>query len=145
MIQAISLALGARADSSFVRSGENKAIIQLQAEYQDKDYIITREISRNGKNVRGSWQAQLRQLVACLTSLQGEGQTPAALFDAIIDYYQPVFEKLYFDDYPKHSRDLDQLKALAAGYGDLRAFVDDTALDPPESEAAGESGHRLTH
>ena len=58
-------------------------------------------------------------------------------------YYQPVFEKLYFDDYPKRSRDLDQLKALAAGYGDLRAFVDDTALDPPESEAAGESGHRL--
>lgn len=51
VIQAISLALGARADSSFVRSGENKAIIQLQAEYQDKDYIITREISRNGKNV----------------------------------------------------------------------------------------------
>lgn len=51
VIQAISLALGARADSSFVRSGENKAVIQLQAEYQDKDYIITREISRNGKNV----------------------------------------------------------------------------------------------
>ena len=51
VIQAISLALGARADSSFVRSGENKAIIQLQAEYQDKDYIVTREISRNGKNV----------------------------------------------------------------------------------------------
>lgn len=51
VIQAISLALGARADSSFVRNGENKAIIQLQAEYQDKDYIITREISRNGKNV----------------------------------------------------------------------------------------------
>lgn len=92
---------------------------------------------------RGSWQAQLRQLVACLTSLQGEGQTPAALFDAVMGYYQPVFEKLYFDDYPKRSRDLDQLKALAAGYGDLRAFVDDTALDPPESEAAGESGHRL--
>ena len=51
VIQAISLALGARADSSFVRSGENKAVIQLQAECQDKDYIITREISRNGKNV----------------------------------------------------------------------------------------------
>lgn len=51
VIQAISLALGVRADSSFVRSGENKAVIQLQAEYQDKDYIITREISRNGKNV----------------------------------------------------------------------------------------------
>ena len=34
-------------------------------------------------------------------------------------YYQPVFEKLYFDDYPKRSRDLDQLKALAAGYGDI--------------------------
>ncbi|MDY2960267.1 MAG: DNA repair protein RecN [Hornefia sp.] len=51
VIQAVSLALGARADSSFVRSGESKAIIQLQADYRGADYIITREISKNGKNI----------------------------------------------------------------------------------------------
>lgn len=51
VIQAISLALGARADSSFVRNGESKAIIQLQADFQGEDYIITREISKSGKNI----------------------------------------------------------------------------------------------
>lgn len=56
VVQAVSLALGARADSSFVRSGEDKAIIQLVAEDEDgegnvREYIITREIARNGKNL----------------------------------------------------------------------------------------------
>lgn len=56
VVQAVSLALGARADSSFVRNGEDKAIIQLVAEDEDgegnvREYIITREIARNGKNL----------------------------------------------------------------------------------------------
>ena len=58
VVQAVSLALGARADSSFVRSGEDKAIIQLVAEDEDgesnvREYIITREIARNGKKACG--------------------------------------------------------------------------------------------
>lgn len=51
VIQAISLALGSRADSSFVRHGKERAIIQLQAELDGKEYVITREISANGKNL----------------------------------------------------------------------------------------------
>lgn len=51
VIEAVSLALGARADSSFVRSGKNKAVIQLAASLDGQDYVITREISATGKNL----------------------------------------------------------------------------------------------
>lgn len=51
MIEAVSLALGSRADTAFVRSGKNKAVIQMIADYNDKEYIITREISAAGKNL----------------------------------------------------------------------------------------------
>lgn len=51
VIEAVSLALGSRADSSFVRSGEDKAVIQMIAEKDGREYIITREISASGRNL----------------------------------------------------------------------------------------------
>ncbi|MCI5126209.1 MAG: hypothetical protein D3925_17480 [Candidatus Electrothrix sp. AR5] len=58
--------------------------------------------------------------------------TPSGVFDLVMEYYEPIFERIYHDDYPKRRRDLEQLKALIGGYGDLQSFVDDTALDPPD-------------
>ncbi len=51
VIEAISLALGSRADSSFVRHGASKAIIQLVGELNNEEIVITREISSTGKNL----------------------------------------------------------------------------------------------
>ena len=48
VIEAVSLALGSRADTAFVRSGTDKAVIQLVAESDGEDVIITREISAAG-------------------------------------------------------------------------------------------------
>ena len=51
MVEAISLALGSRADTTFVRSGKEKAIVQMIAEIDEEEVIITREINSNGKNL----------------------------------------------------------------------------------------------
>lgn len=51
VIQAVSLALGSRADTAFIRSGEEKAVIQMIADHGSEEYIITREISAAGKNI----------------------------------------------------------------------------------------------
>ena len=51
VIEAVSLALGSRADSSFVRHGADKAVIQLAATLDGEEIIITREISASGKNL----------------------------------------------------------------------------------------------
>jgi DNA helicase-2/ATP-dependent DNA helicase PcrA len=93
-----------------------------------------------------TWKEQFDQLNATFDRLTQSGLTPSDQFDLIMTYYEPVFEKIYYDDYPKRRKELDQIKALVAGYGDLQSFVDDTALDPPElgtSEGAGRDGQRL--
>ena len=51
IVEAMSLALGSRADSSYIRTGADKAVIQMVAEYLNKEYVITREITVNGKNL----------------------------------------------------------------------------------------------
>jgi len=51
IIEAVSLALGSRADTAFIRSGKDKAIVQMVADLDGEDYIITRELTANGKNV----------------------------------------------------------------------------------------------
>lgn len=54
VIEAVSLALGSRADTAFVRSGENKAIVQMIADDPEdpgREVILTREIAANGRNL----------------------------------------------------------------------------------------------
>lgn len=51
VIEAISLALGSRADSAFVRHGTQKAVVQLAGELDGEEIIITREVSASGKNL----------------------------------------------------------------------------------------------
>ncbi|MDO4177471.1 MAG: DNA repair protein RecN [Bacillota bacterium] len=50
VIEAVSLALGSRADTAFVRSGCDKATIQMVADYEGQEYIITREVAANGRS-----------------------------------------------------------------------------------------------
>ncbi len=80
-----------------------------------------------------AWQEGYTRLLELFRELRGSGLTPADQFDLLMQYYEPVFEKIYYDDYPKRKKDIDQVKALIAGYGDLQSFVDDTTLDPPEA------------
>lgn len=51
VIEAVSLALGARADSSYVRRGTDKALIELVATLDDGQHVISREVSSTGKNI----------------------------------------------------------------------------------------------
>jgi DNA helicase-2/ATP-dependent DNA helicase PcrA len=85
-----------------------------------------------------AWKDQFTRLCAMLGQLTLPAQSPSEQFDLVMTYYEPLFEKIYYDDYPKRRRDLEQIKALITGYGDLQSFVDDTALDPPEADGSGD-------
>lgn len=78
----------------------------------------------------------MRRLTTLFADLQQE-HLPAAMYEVIMAYYQPVFERLYHDDYPKRQKDLEQLQTIVSEYADLQSFVDDTTLDPPDSGVAG--------
>lgn len=81
-----------------------------------------------------SWAGGMQKLCQLFDDLLAKERTPGELFDIVLEYYRPCFENLYRDDYPKRQKDLDQLKGIIAGYDDLQSFIDDTALDPPETD-----------
>ncbi len=85
-----------------------------------------------------TWKAGFTKLTTALAQISEKGLTPGAVFDLVMAYYEPILEKIYYDDYPKRKGDLEQIKALIGGYGDLQSFVDDTALDPPEATTSQE-------
>ncbi len=82
------------------------------------------------------WRDGLATLNEALARMRQPELTPTQQFDAVMAYYEPIFKKIYYDDYPKRSKDLDQVRTLIGGYTDLQSFIDDTALDPPEAETA---------
>ncbi len=81
------------------------------------------------------WKESFERLMKLFDDLLQSEPKPSALYEIALQYYQPVFERIYHDDYPKRQKDLDHLKSIMEGYGDLQSFIDDTALDPPEEAA----------
>ncbi len=78
-----------------------------------------------------TWQHGFNELLALLGNLEDTSLSPLEQFEVVMEYYQPIFEKLFHDDYPTRARDLEQLRSILSGYDDLQSFIDDTALDPP--------------
>ena len=78
-----------------------------------------------------SWREGFLKLVELIEDLS-QTSSPPASFERVMEYYEPIFERIYHDDYPSRRRDLDQLRDILSGYQDLGSFIDDTALDPPD-------------
>ena len=55
--------------------------------------------------------------------------------EAVIDYYRPLFEKEYYEDYPEREPDLEHFIGLAESYDDRQTFLSELALDPIELTA----------
>lgn len=87
-----------------------------------------------------TWKHGLDNLNQLFRDLRAADQRPSALYEIVMQYYQPIFEQLYADDYPKRQKDLDQLKSIMVDKDDLQSFIDDTALDPPDTPSTADSG-----
>lgn len=103
VIEAISLALGSRADSSYVRTGTDKAVIQLVGNIGEDEYIITREISKTGKNLcklNGEivTLAQISHIAAKLADIHGQYDNQSLL--------NPEYHIVLLDEY-KHDETCD--------------------------------------
>jgi DNA helicase-2/ATP-dependent DNA helicase PcrA len=90
-----------------------------------------------------TWKDGIKKLVELFNRLKKES-APGALFELVMQYYEPLFQQIYRDDFPKRQKDLDQLKGIMTSYNDLQSFIDDTTLDPPETETdSAYSGDKL--
>jgi DNA helicase-2/ATP-dependent DNA helicase PcrA len=89
------------------------------------------------------WQKGVVELAAILQSLKDPVLTPVEQFEILSEYYQPIFQRIYYDDYPKRSRDIEHLKTIVSEYDSLAKLVDDTTLEPPESVVVEDETDRL--
>jgi len=85
------------------------------------------------------WKESLARLAALYDELLQAEPRPTLLYEIVRKYYQPIFERIYHDDYPKRQKDIDQLKSVMEGYEELQPFLDDTSLDPPDESGAATS------
>ena len=83
---------------------------------------------------QGDWDA----FVALFRNLRTPGLRWPMDIELVRSWYQPHLERLH-DDAPVRAADLDQLVALAGGYGSRETFLTELTLDPPEatSDRAG--------
>ncbi|MDO4486771.1 MAG: DNA repair protein RecN [Bacillota bacterium] len=149
VIEAVSLALGSRADTAFVRSGENKAVIQMIAEHDGQEYIITREISASGKNIcrindEIVTLGHLSKLCRKLADIHGQYDHQSLLNPEyhihLVDLYQkdktiPAKERVSecFEAYSKVRKELSDLISMSGKQKRERDFM---AFELQELEAA---------
>ncbi len=125
VIQAVSLALGARADSSFIRHGEEKAYVELAAGVGGDDFVISREVSLSGRNIcringRLATLGEVQELAHKIADIHGQYDNQLLLDPVchleLVDAYRPAqtgpalkdFGEAY-DRYKSIRTDLDTL------------------------------------
>ena len=94
----------------------------------------------------GKHQAGLKALSALLAGISSKTMPPKTAAEKVMEYYLPILEQK-FDDFPRRTRELEQLVHMAGRSEKLRVFLDDLTLEPPASSAdldGNEKGERLT-
>lgn len=91
----------------------------------------------------------LRVLAGLFRRLLAGPRDPAAQLADVLQYYAPILERTYHDDYPKRQRDLEHFLAIASRYRSLTSMLTDMALEPPtdsidDTLAASDEEGRLT-
>lgn len=149
VIEAISLALGSRADSSYVRTGADKAVIQLAGTLNGEDVVISREIAASGKNLcrlNGNLVtlAQLNQTCRRLADIHGQYDNQSLLNPEnhihLLDAYrrqeiQPLQETVQ-TTFAAYSDVRHRLSQLLAAEKESRRHVDFLRYEADEIEKA---------
>ncbi len=77
---------------------------------------------------------KLDNVLRTLDTLRTQAMRPATAITFVLDYYQPVLEEKFPDDYPRREAGLQELTQIALGYEDIAAFLGDLSLDSPDAE-----------
>ena len=138
-VEALSLALGSRADSSYVRTGCDKAIVQMICEHNNNDILITREISSTGKNMcriddRIVTLGELQELTGKLADIHGQYDNQSLLkvenHLKLVDAYEkgaisPIKRKVaeYYDNYIDACRRLKEAEQKAENVDQQKEYL----------------------
>jgi len=84
-------------------------------------------------------QPELQKLLHLFQELMGKRLPPLETLSQVLSFYEPIFERAYFEDAHRRERDLESLIALSEKYETLEEFLTDLVLEPIySSEVEGE-------
>jgi DNA helicase-2/ATP-dependent DNA helicase PcrA len=84
-------------------------------------------------------QPELQKLLQLFQELMGKRLPPLETLSQVLSFYEPIFERAYFEDAHRRERDLESLIALSEKYETLEEFLTDLVLEPIySSEVEGE-------
>jgi len=86
----------------------------------------------------------LAPLAELLARIAPEGRDLAECARAVAEFYLPRLPDLYPDDWPDRQGDLRELLRMAEERGDLRTFLDELTLDPPNQKRAAPKEEKET-
>jgi DNA helicase-2/ATP-dependent DNA helicase PcrA len=92
-------------------------------------------VASDGTPFSSRYVSALKDLFETLRTIRDPDVPVAEQVETVLDYYQPILEKEYSDDYPKREPDLEHLAGLAANYESRTRFLSSMALDPIELTA----------
>ena len=83
---------------------------------------------------------RVRLLGETLQRMRADGVTLPAQIELLLQYYQPVLERVYFEDFGKRAQDLESFAGIAEGQGSRATFLESLALDPIDLTATDVEG-----
>jgi DNA helicase-2/ATP-dependent DNA helicase PcrA len=81
-----------------------------------------------------SIEKHLRAIREVYRTIYDEKLSVSEMGEIIFHYYAPIVKRK-FDDYPKRTKDLEQLLAIMEGYLNLEEFIADMVLEPPNTSS----------
>ncbi|MEB2284507.1 MAG: ATP-dependent DNA helicase [Polyangiaceae bacterium UTPRO1] len=85
---------------------------------------------------RGQSAAALARLADVLADVSRTAD-PGEQVSRVLAYYEPVLRRVYRDDHPKRTRDLEHFASIACRYRATGQLLADMALEPPTDSVGG--------
>ncbi|MCS6988040.1 MAG: ATP-dependent helicase [Chloroherpetonaceae bacterium] len=86
-------------------------------------------------NVSPRYADSLRRLGTLLGELSQKLFPLSSLAESLWDYYKPILRRVYYEDFPKREKDLENFLGIVANYDSLATLLSDLALEPIDLSA----------
>ncbi|PMP97954.1 MAG: ATP-dependent helicase [Thermodesulfobacterium geofontis] len=77
-------------------------------------------------------QKEFKELAILLKELWKNKNYPSEILINVWNFYKPIFERVYYEDYFKREKDIEGVIALSEKYSTLEEFLTDLILEPLE-------------
>ncbi|MFN3505332.1 MAG: ATP-dependent helicase, partial [Caldimicrobium sp.] len=75
---------------------------------------------------------ELKRFLDLYVSIKPYEKSPSEILQSLWDFYEPIFQRIYYEDYFRRLKDIEGLFALSAKYSTLDEFLSDLLLEPIE-------------